>query len=104
MSDTGICYRAIPVKIKKPYLQKEVRPCIMYLKLALVAVSPDTHLFSILDQLITEVRVGNRDKGFSALPGRKTLQVYLSVFSYKPVDVGPSGGDDGSGIQCGADT
>ena len=76
----------------------------MELKLALVAVSPDSHLFGILNQLITEVGVGNGDKGFSALPRGQTLQVYLSILGYEPVNVGAGSGDDGSRVQSGADT
>ena len=76
----------------------------MYLKLALVAVSPDTHLFSILDQLVAEVGVGNGDECLGPLPGGQTLQVHLSILGYKPVDVGTSCSDNGSRIQSGADT
>ena len=58
------------------------------LQLALVALLPDSHLLGILDQLVTEVGVGNGDECLGPLPGGQTLQVHLTVLGHKPVDVG----------------
>ena len=58
------------------------------LQLALVALLPDSHLLGILDQLVTEVGVGNGDECLGPLPGRQTLQVHLTMLGHKPVDVG----------------
>ena len=71
------------------------------LQLALVALLPDSHLLGILDQLVTEVGVGNGDECLGPLPGGQTLQVHLTVLGHKPVDVGAGCRNDRAWIQCG---
>ena len=49
---------------------------------ALVALAPQAHLFGIGNQLLAEIRVGNIDQGFGALPGSQTLQAGNTVLSH----------------------
>ena len=68
--------------------------------LSLVALSPDTHLFGVFYQLISEIRMGYGDESFSSLPCSQPLQDDFAVFRHYIVSVGPGIGHDGAFRQC----
>ncbi len=65
--------------------------------------SPNIHLLCFLDQLISELRMGNRNESLGFLPGGKTLQIYFSILGNKIVDVCPRIGYDRTVCQCRTD-
>ena len=55
---------------------------------ALVAALPDLHFFGIGDQLVAEIRMGDRDERLGALPSGQTLEADLAVLGDDEVRVG----------------
>ncbi len=64
------------------------------LELSLVGASPQTHLLCVLDQLLAEIRVRNRNQRFRTLPCSQTLEVDLAVLGYEPVCARTGVGDN----------
>ena len=57
----GFCLRILPILSDLEFLSD------------LIALSPDMHLLSFLNQLIAELRMCNGDDSLAFLPGCKTL-------------------------------
>lgn len=58
------------------------------------SVFPDTHLLGLLNEIVSEVRVGDVDEQFRSLPGVLTLQVCDAVFCNNEVGRGSRSGYD----------
>ena len=58
-----------------------------------VGAPPDFQALRIFDELIAEVRVGDRDNRFGPFPSRKALEADLTVFGDKVMEVGAGVGD-----------
>ena len=54
------------------------------------------HFFSILDQLVAEIRVRDRNQRLRTLPSSPALETYLTILGNKPVDIGPGIGHNRS--------
>jgi len=64
--------------------------------LLLVRLSPDFSLFGFLDQLFTEIRMGNGNQFFGPVPGRTGFKRYRTIFGDNKVDHLTGNGCDAS--------
>ena len=71
--------------------------------LVLVGAAPDAHLLGILDQLLTEIGMGDADDLLGTLPSGQALHVDHTVLGDDVVHAGTGIGGDGAGGQGGDD-